>query len=159
MDSGSVAVFHANDSDNRNGDVDYKFRQNDNFLYLTGCSEKNSTLILAPNGIQIDSATITKEIFFVGEHTKSWNGDNLGLEGAKQVFGFGAKEKNSVVLTTEKLKELLPQILKSKNILYYTPSLPDILFDPISNTKFVAVREVRIELEKKYPNLTIKGSG
>ncbi|MCX6120094.1 MAG: aminopeptidase P N-terminal domain-containing protein [Ignavibacteriales bacterium] len=159
MDSGSVAVFHANDSDNRNGDVDYKFRQNDNFLYLTGCNETNSTLILAPNGIRIDSATIAKEIFFVGEHMKSWSGDNLGLEGAKHVLGFGAQENKSVVLTTEKLKELLPQILQSKNILYYTPSLPDILFDPISSTKFVAVREVRKKLEEKYPNLTIKGSG
>jgi Xaa-Pro aminopeptidase len=159
MDSGSVAIFHANDIYNRNGDTDYKFRQNDNLLYLTGCNETNSTLILAPNGMQIDSITITKEILFVSKYIKSWSGYNLGVEGAKQVLGFGVEGKKSIVLTTEKLKELLPQILKSKKGLYYTPSLPDSLFDQISNMKFVAVREVRKGLEEKYPNLTIKSSG
>jgi Xaa-Pro aminopeptidase len=159
MDSGSIAVFRANDPDDRNGGTDYRFRQNDNFLYLTGCNETNSTLILAPNGIRIDSVTIAKAVLFVNGYAKSWSGPNLGLEGAKQVLGFGAEGTKSVVLTNEKLKELLPQILKSINILYYTPSLPDILFDPISNAKFVAVREVRKQLEEKYPNLAIKSSG
>ena len=159
MDSGSVAVFHANDPNNRNGDSEYKFRQNDNFLYLTGCNETNSTLILAPNGIRIDSGKVAEEILFVSEYAKSWSGYNLGLEGAKQVLGFGAGGAKSVVLTTDKLKELLPQILKPINILYYSPSLPDILFDPISNAKFAAVREVRKQLEEQYPNLTVKSSG
>ena len=81
MDSGSIAVFCANDNIRRNGDVNYKYRQNDNFLYLTGCNEPNTTLILAPNGIHIDSVTIAKEILFVNEYTKSWSGNNIGLEG------------------------------------------------------------------------------
>ncbi len=159
MDSGSVAVFRANDANNRNGDTDYKFRQNDNFLYLTGCNETNSTLILARNGIRIDSVTFAKEILFVNEYAKSWSGPDLGLEGVNQILGFGAEGTKSVVLTTEKLKELMPQILKSINILYYTPSLPNILFDPISNAKFAAEREVRKQLEEKYPNLAVKSSG
>ena len=159
MDTGSIAVFHANDPDNRNGDVDYKFRQNDNFLYLTGCNESNAALILAPGGMQIDSVTTAKEIFFVKEYTKSWTGDNLGLEGAEQVLGFGSGKTASAVLANTKMKELLPQILQSKKVLYYTPSLPDILLDPISSTKFVAVRDVKKGLGEKYPNLTIKGSG
>jgi Xaa-Pro aminopeptidase len=159
MDSGSIAVFLANDHNNRNGDTDYKFRQNDNFLYLTGCNETNGTLILAPNGIRLDSSKIVEEILFVHEYAQSWGGYNLGLEGAKLVLGFGAKGTKSVVLTTDKLKELLPPILKSINILYYTPSLPDILFDPISNAKFATVREVRKQLEDTYPNLTVKSSG
>lgn len=159
MDSGSVAVFRSKDPDNRNGDTDNKFRQNDNFLYLTGSNETNSSLILAPNGMQIDSVTIAHEIFFTSEYTKSWSGRNLGVEGAKLVLGFGAEGTKSIVLPADKLKELLPQILKSKSLLYYTPSLPDILFDPISNSKFAAVHEMRKGLEEKYPNLTIKGSG
>jgi Xaa-Pro aminopeptidase len=159
MDSGSVAVFRSKDPDNRNGDTDYKFRQNDNFLYLTGCNETNSTLILAPNGMQLDSVTKATEIFFISEYTKSWSGYTLGVDGAKQVLGFGAEGTKSVVLPAEKLKEFLPQLLKSKSLLYYTPSLPDIVFDPISNIKFAAVREVRKGLDEKYPNLTIKSSG
>jgi len=114
MDSGSVAIFRANGPDNRNGDTDYRFRQNDNFLYLTGCNETNSTLILFSNGMQIDSIAKVNEILFINEYTKSWSGYNLGVEGAKKVLGFGAEVTKSVVLTSEKLKELLPKILKSK---------------------------------------------
>jgi hypothetical protein len=114
MDSGSIAVFRANDPDNRNGDVDFRFRQNDNFLYLTGCNETNSTLLLAPGGFRIDSITVVNEILFVGAYTKNWCGYTLGVEGAKQVLGFGGNETQSMVLTTDKLKELLPRILLSK---------------------------------------------
>ena len=159
MDSGSAAVFRSKDPDNRNGDTDYKFRQNDNFLYLTGCNETNSTLILAPNGIQIDSFAGAKEIFFINEYARSWSGYNLGVEGAVRVLGFGAGGTKSIVLPTDKLKEILSIILSSKSLLYYTPALPDLVFDPISNTKFAAEREVRKELQGKYPNLTIKSSG
>ena len=159
MDSGSVAVFRSKDPDNRNGDTDNKFRQNDNFLYLTGCNETNSTLILAPNGIEIDSVTKANEIFLNNVNTKNWSGYNIGVEGAPLVLGFGAEGTKSIVLPADKLKELLPQILKSKSLLYYTPSLPDILFDPISNIKFAAAREMRKGLEEKYPNLNVKGSG
>jgi len=57
MESGSIAFFHANYPVDRNADTDYKFRQSDNFLCLTGCNETNSTLILAPYGIHPDSVT------------------------------------------------------------------------------------------------------
>jgi Xaa-Pro aminopeptidase len=128
-------------------------------LYLTGCNETSGTLILAPDGILMDSITMVKEILFVGEYTKNWNAYNLGLEGAKHVLGFGDQKTISVVLPTEKLKTLLPQILQSKTILHYIPSLPDSLIDPISNITFSTVRAVRKGLEEKYPTLTIKSSG
>jgi Xaa-Pro aminopeptidase len=158
MDSCSIAIFLANNPVNRNGDTDYKYRQNDNFLYLTGCNETNSTLILAPNGIHVDSITIAKEILFVDEYKKTWSGYNLGLEGAKHILGFGDQRTYSMVFTTEKLKKLLPQIMKSKAILSTTQSLPEILFDPISDTMFSAVRAVRNGLKEKYPNCTVKSS-
>jgi Xaa-Pro aminopeptidase len=159
MDSGSVAIFHANNPVHRNADTDYKFRQNDDFLYLTGCNETNSTLILAPNGIHLDSVTSAKEIIFVAEYTKTWSGYNLGLEGAKRILGFDDHRTFSAVFTAEKLKMLLPLILNSKTILYYTPSLPDILFDPITDTIFSSVRAVGKGLKEKYPHLTVKSSG
>jgi Xaa-Pro aminopeptidase len=159
MDSGSIAIFHTTKHVNRNGDTDYKFRQNDNILYLTGCTETNSTLVLAPDEILMDCITMVKEILFVGEYTKIWNGYNLGLEGAKHVLGFGDQKTICIVVPTEKLKTFLPQILQSKTILYDTPSSPDILIDPISNTTFSVVRAVRKGLKEKYPTLTVKRSG
>jgi Xaa-Pro aminopeptidase len=159
MDSGSLAVFRSSELDHRNGDTEYKFRQNDNFLYLTGCNETNTTLVLAPQGIHLDSVTVATEILFIGEHAKSWSGYTLGIEGAQRVLGFGTDGKRSIVLRSDKLKEYLPGFLKSKKLLYYSPSLPDILFDPISNLKFVTVREARKGLLEQYPNITVKSSG
>lgn len=158
MDSGSIAIFQVNDPDNRNGDTDYKFRQNDNILYLTGCNETYSMLILELKGMQIDSVAIAKEILFVNKNTKSRSDHNLGVKGAKQVLGFGV-EDGGIVLTTEKLNELLPQILKLEDILYYIPSLPTILYDLVSNIKFAIVRGMRKVLEEKYSSLSIKYSG
>jgi hypothetical protein len=40
MDSGSVAIFRANNLGNRNGDTGYKFRQNDN-IYQDKSEVKN----------------------------------------------------------------------------------------------------------------------
>ena len=157
MDSGSVAIFRANDFDNRNGDIDYEFRQNDNFLYLTGCNESNSTLILIPHGFQIDSSRFVTEMLFINERVKSWAGDRLGIEGAKEVLGFGLN--SSAVLANDKLKEIIPSILKSVKVLYYTPSLLEIAFDPISEKKFISTREVKKGLEEKYAGLTVKSAG
>ncbi len=157
MDSGSVAIFRANDIDNRNADVDYKYRQNDNFLYLTGCNESNSTLILVPEGFQIDSVTFAKEILFVRARSKSWSGENLGVEGAIESLGFDGT--TSIALSNDKLKEMLPQILQSKKILYYSPVLPDVIFEPVTDKKFITLREVKKGLEEKYPNIALKQSG
>jgi Xaa-Pro aminopeptidase len=156
MDSGSVAVFRANDSDNRNGDVDYRFRQNDNFLYLTGCNAPNSTLILLHEGMQVDSIMSAKEILFVRDRARGWKGYNTGVEGAKEVLGFGIEGTSSISLSADRLKEFLPQILSSKKTLYYTPSIPDIYFEPVSEKKLVTQRELEKDLGEKYPNLTIK---
>ncbi len=159
MDSGAVAIFRANALARRNSDTDYKFRQSDNFLYLTGCEEPNSTLILVPEGVEIDSVAKAAEILVVPPRTKSWSGDNLGTEGAKEIFGFGASGTPSIALATGKLKEFLARVLPTKKILYYTPSLPDILFDPVSERKFVTALEVKKGITEKYPDLTVKGSG
>ena len=45
----------------RNGDVDYPFRQDDNLLYLTGIEQANTTLVLIPGEEQY------REILFVDE--------------------------------------------------------------------------------------------
>jgi Xaa-Pro aminopeptidase len=159
MDSGSVALFRSHDLDLRNGDTEYRFRQNDNFLYLTGCNETNCTLILAPGGIQLESAVVVNEVLFINEHSKGWGGSTMGVEGAQRVLGFGTTGTRSIVLKADNLREILPPILKMYDLLYYSPPQPEFLFDPISNIKFVTAREVKRGLETQYPKLTIKSSG
>ena len=157
MDSGSIAILRANDPCNRNGDTDYKFRQNDNFLYLTGCNETNSTLILVPDGVLIDSITIAKEILFVQDSPKRWTGKNLGVEGAKEILGFGAEGTASIALAGNKLKDILSKALESNTILYYSP-LSTAIFDPVSDMNFIITDEIKKVLEEKYPNHTMRSS-
>jgi Xaa-Pro aminopeptidase len=157
MEANSVAIFRAQDYVRRSGDEDYRFRQNSNFLYFTGCNESECTLILVPNGFVTDMGNIVKEILFVTPKTKEWTGENLGLEGAREILGFGIEGTQSIALANDKLKEVLASILSSKRILYYTPSLPETMNDPVSDIRFISWRESMKNLQGKYLNLEVKG--
>ena len=94
---GSVAFFYSAPERIRNNDVEYQYRQNDNFYYLTGMNEPNSVLALVSNGVNVrDSKDSTKmmsvkEILFVQPRDpmrESWTGRRLGPEGAMAVLGF-----------------------------------------------------------------------
>jgi Xaa-Pro aminopeptidase len=91
----SAAVFRSNEVYRRNGDVDYEYRQDSNFYYLTGFTEPEAALILAPPpGIYVRSESkFVKEILFVrprDRRMETWTGKRLGVEGAKETLGFEA---------------------------------------------------------------------
>ena len=93
----SVILLYAAPEHMRNNDVEYQYRQDDNFYYLTGFTEPNSVLALVPKGISVpdpdDSAktlTVT-EILFVrakNPQREHWNGRNYGPAGAMKLRGF-----------------------------------------------------------------------
>lgn len=79
----SIAVIPGAIEQKRNGDVHYPFRQNSNFLYLTGFTEPDAVLILIkgeqPKSILFcQPFSIEKEI---------WTGPLLGPERAKELLG------------------------------------------------------------------------
>jgi len=157
MGTNSVAILRAQDYAHRSGDEDYRFRQNSNFLYFTGCNESNSTLILVPSGFVLDNGTVVKEILFLTPKIKDWTGENLGTEGAREILGFGSEGTQSVALTNDRLKDILVSLLSNTHILYYTPSLVETIIDPVSNISFISWRESMKNLQEKYPNLEVKG--
>jgi len=157
MDPNSIAIFRAQEYANRSGDIDYRFRQNSNFLYFTGCNESNSTLILIPDGFVLNNGTLVKEILFLASKTKDWTGENLGTEGAREILGFGSEGTQSIAFPNDRLKEILTSLLLNTHILYYTPSLIETLIDPVSDIHFITWRESMKNLQEKYPNLNVKG--
>jgi Xaa-Pro aminopeptidase len=157
MESNAVAIFRAQEYANRSGDVDYRFRQNSNFLYFTGCNESNSTLILIPGGFVLDNGSLVKEILFLAPKTKDWTGENLGIEGAREILGFGSEGTQSIALANDRLKDILVSLLSNTHTLYYTPSLIETLIDPVSDIHFISWRESMKNLQEKYPNLEVKG--
>jgi Xaa-Pro aminopeptidase len=150
MEPNSIAIFKAKDPNNRSNDVNYLYRQESNFLYLTGCDEQRSYLLLCPEGVQVDSVMTVKEVFFVRPKTRSAAGESLGLEGARSELGFAA------VLPATELLPLAKKALTGKKILYYAPSLPDMVYDPLMEKRTIVSREVRTELQAAFPGLEIK---
>jgi len=66
----------------RNFDVDYVFRQNSDFLYLTGVEEANCHLVIDPK--------TRREILFVpriDNHHRVWEGHVPGPDEARKLFG------------------------------------------------------------------------
>ena len=150
MEPNSVAIFKARDASVRSNDVNYLYHQEPNFHYLTGCDEPRSYLLLCPEGVQVDSVTSAKEVFFLRPKTHSAAGESLGLEGAKSQLGF------AVVLQASELLGFAKRTLAGKKILYYFPSIPDVVYDPLMEKRSILSREVKNELQAEFPGLEIK---
>ena len=150
MEPNSVAIFKARDVSVRSNDVNYLYHQDPNFHYFTGCDEPKSYLLLCPEGVQVDSVTKAKEVFFLRPKTHSAAGESLGLEGAKLQLGF------AVVLEASELLGFAKRALAGKKILYYFPSIPDVVYDPLMEKRTILSREVKSELQAAFPGLEIK---
>ncbi len=109
MDQKSVAIIPSARETTRSNDTHYRFRQDSDFLYLTGFEEPDSIAVIAPGRDQ-------KYTLFVrprDPEQEIWVGRRAGLEGAKSEFG--ADEAFSIAEFESKLQE----ILDSAQNLYY----------------------------------------
>src|SRR6267143_840865 len=119
MEPNSVAIIPAAREATRSNDTQYRYRQDSDFLYLTGFEEPESIAVIAPGRDQ-------KYTLFVrprDPEREVWDGKRAGVEGAKTEFG--AEEAFPIAEFDEKLHE----ILDGANILYYrlgvNPDLDD----------------------------------
>lgn len=94
----------------RNHDVDFPFRQDSDFFYLTGFNEPDSVLILKKNASSVRSILLVPPKDKVKE---IWEGKRAGVQGAIEHFGFDEAHSN------EKLEEVLEEELEDENVLFY----------------------------------------
>src|SRR5437879_959142 len=102
MIPGSIAVFASAPVRLRNGDVDFEYRQDSNFYYLTGFEEPEAICVLSPGNPKYEY------VLFVRERDREreiWNGYRAGVEGA--VKEFHAETAHPIAM----LEELLPEFL------------------------------------------------
>lgn len=100
--SAPMAVMH--------NDVEYNFRQDSDFFYLTGFNEPEAVAVLAPQHEQ------HRFVLFVQPkdwEKEVWTGYRVGVEAAKERFG--ADE----VYPIQELDEKLPQYLEKADRIYY----------------------------------------
>jgi Xaa-Pro aminopeptidase len=96
----AVAIVHGSREQRRNSDVDYRYRQPSDLLYLTGFEEPEAVAVLTPG---------RKERFtlFVRPRDKErevWTGRRLGVEGA--VARLGADAAHPIAELSSKLFDL-----------------------------------------------------
>ncbi|MBF2076064.1 MAG: aminopeptidase P N-terminal domain-containing protein [Synechococcales cyanobacterium C42_A2020_086] len=100
--SAPMAVMH--------NDVEYNFRQDSDFFYLTGFNEPEAVAVLAPHHEE------HRFVLFVQPkdlEKETWTGYRVGVEAAKEQFGADA------VYSIQELDEKLPQYLEKADRIYY----------------------------------------
>lgn len=113
MSKNSVAVIFANPIRNRANDVDFHYHQNPNFYYLTGSKEPHSLVLIFKEN-QIVNGKSFNEVIFVqekNEYAELWNGERLGINGAKDKLGFriayNGKDFKSFAIDFSKFDKIL----------------------------------------------------
>ena len=109
MGRGSAAVFVGAHEAGRNGDVEYPFRQDSTFYYLTGFEEPNAVAVLRPGHAE-------PFVMFVRPHDPEqaiWVGPRAGVDGARADYGA------DLSFPIEELEAKLGGLLSSATTLYF----------------------------------------
>ena len=114
MAPGAVAVVPGARLARRNGDVDYPFRQDSDFWYLTGFGESGATLVLRRGKDDEDSDEV---ILFCQERDAKdelYNGERLGPERAGEALALDSAHP------TSELNQRLPTLIGPASAIHCT---------------------------------------
>lgn len=105
----SIAVLFAAQPSIRNRDVEYPYRQNSDFLYLSGFPETEAVLLLIPGRSEGELVVFCRDR---DPFQELWHGRRTGIEGVKAEYG--ADEAFCI----SRLEELMPELLLGKQRVY-----------------------------------------
>ncbi len=111
MMPGSLAVIPAGSHKIRNRDVEYLFRQDSDFYYLTGFVEADALLVLVPGRAHGQAILFCQER---DPRYETYNGERLGPDRASQVLGVDD------AFPMSDLGDILPGLLEGKERIYMT---------------------------------------
>jgi Xaa-Pro aminopeptidase len=133
----SVIVLRAATQKFRNNDVGYPYRQDSDFLYLSGFSEPEAMMVLLPAKKGGHSIMFCRE----RDPTREmWDGVTSGIEGALEDYGF-----DEAFPITE-MNERLPDLLHGRERIFY-----DLGKDPEFDQLLIGwMNEFRAKTRKKF---------
>jgi Xaa-Pro aminopeptidase len=111
MGQDAIAILPTNPVRPRNRDVDYPFRPDSDFFYLTGFPEPEAVAVLVPGRPHGEYLLFCRDRDLEKE---TWNGRRAGLEGA--VERFGADDAFPI----GDIDDILPGLLESHERVFYT---------------------------------------
>lgn len=122
MSEDGIALIPAASETLRNRDVHHPFRQDSDFLYLTGFNEPDALAVLAP-GHALEFMLFVRPR---DPEREVWDGRRAGPEGAMADY---AADK---AWDLDQLDELLPEILGRRSVVYYNLGQRDDWDDQLS---------------------------
>ena len=111
MDKDSVAILPAAPVRMRNRDVEYPYRPDSDFFYLTGFSEPDAVMVIVPGRAHGEYILFCRENDPVME---TWNGPRAGQDGA--IEEYGADDSFPI----DDIDDILPGLLENKSRVFYT---------------------------------------
>lgn len=112
MTEGSIAVLHSASLQYKSGAVFHPYRQESNFLYLTGWNEENSVAVIEKTGPNVGDYYLRMFVQPKDPREEQWSGYRNGVQAAEDVFN--ADEAHSF----RSLESMLPRILESATLIY-----------------------------------------
>ncbi len=108
---GGIAILPSAPTRTRSRDVEYRFRQDSDFYYLTGFAEPEAVAVLVPGRANGEFLLFCREN---DPKREQWDGLRAGQRGA--VENYGADDAFPI----DDLDDILPGIMESCNRVYYT---------------------------------------
>ncbi|KAL2119647.1 hypothetical protein VTJ04DRAFT_6608 [Mycothermus thermophilus] len=130
LPDGAIALLPSSNIQYRSGAVFFPFRQESNFLYLTGFSEPQSLAVIRKTGPSLGDYTFHLFCRPKDPFAEQWSGPWSGLRAAEDVFN--ADE----ALSIHDLPSLLPKLLRSASRIYTDVPLSSPSPSPSTTTPF-----------------------
>ena len=135
--SGSVIIVRAATQKIRNRDAAYPYRQDSDFLYLSGFSEPEAMIVLLPGDDGGESILFCRER---DAQREMWDGLRAGTEGAVTQYGFDE------AFPISEVGERLPKLLHDRERIYH-----DLGKDPEFDQVLIGwMNEFRAKTRKKF---------
>ena len=106
-----IAVVAAAPVRHRNGDIEYAYRQDSQFHYLSGFPEPDAVAVLVPGRAQAEYLLFVRERDPLRE---SWEGARAGTDGA--VSSYGADDAFPIA----DIDEILPGLMEQRSRIFYS---------------------------------------
>ncbi len=106
-----IAILPSAPVRTRSRDVEYRYRQDSDFYYLTGFAEPDSVAVLAPGRANGEYVIFCREKDLLREQ---WDGSRAGPDGALEEFAADD------AFPIDDIDDILPGLLETRNRVYYT---------------------------------------
>src|SRR5882757_4512552 len=107
----AIAILPAAPVRHRNGDIEYAYRQDSHFHYLSGFPEPDAVAVLCPGRPQGEYLLFVRERDPLRE---PWDGARAGTEGAVQIYA--ADDAFPIA----DIDEILPGLLEQRSQIFYS---------------------------------------